>query len=82
MAILLTLADTGLRASEFVDLDLQDIDLITGQISVRHGKGGKPRIVFAGRKCRQMIRRYLKSRDKLTINSPLWPTIEGERISY
>ena len=82
MAILLTLTDTGLRASEFIALNIEDINPLTGQIQVKHGKGGKSRIVFAGRKCRQMIRRYLRSRDKISINSPLWVTKEGERISF
>jgi len=80
--LLLTLADTGLRASEFISLDIQDIDLITGLISVKHGKGNKPRVVYVGRKCRQMIKRYLKSRENLHLNSPLWVTNEGERISF
>ena len=81
-AILLTLVDTGLRASEFIALDLKDINLITGQINVRMGKGGKSRIAFVGRKSRQMIRKYLRSRVSLVDNLPLWITHEGERISY
>jgi site-specific recombinase XerD len=81
-SIILTLADTGLRASEFISLDIQDIDLITGQISVKHGKGNKSRTVYAGRKCRQMIRKYLKTRNNLSLISPLWAISEGERISF
>ncbi|NLE75692.1 MAG: tyrosine-type recombinase/integrase, partial [Chloroflexi bacterium] len=44
-ALLLALLDTGLRASEFVALDLGDVNLTTGAALVRSGKGGKSRTV-------------------------------------
>ena len=45
-AIILTLLDTGLRATEFCSLRVQDINIKTGKIHVQHGvrggaKGGK-----------------------------------------
>ena len=43
-AILLTLLDSGVRVSELASLELPDIDMTTGAILVRHGKGGKQRI--------------------------------------
>ena len=45
-AILLTLLDTGLRASELISLNLADVNLSSGTVIVRHGKGGKYRTVF------------------------------------
>ena len=42
-AVLLCLLDTGLRANEFVSIKLADINLISGAIIIRHGKGGKRR---------------------------------------
>jgi integrase/recombinase XerD len=47
-AVLLFLLDTGLRARELLQLDLEDIDLVSGSVLVRLGKGRKPRTVFLG----------------------------------
>jgi site-specific recombinase XerD len=61
-AIFLCLLDTGARASEFINIDLADINPITGQILIREGKGRKPRTVFIGQKCRKALRQYLRLR--------------------
>lgn len=79
-AIILTLMDTGLRASELLNLDLTDINLITGEMLIRQGKGRKPRCVFVGSKTRKSIRRYLATRKD---NSPaLWLTSRMDRLTY
>jgi integrase/recombinase XerD len=54
-AIVLTLLDTGLRATELCSLLIGNVDLTTGKVSVIHGvrggaKGGKGRTVFVGKK--------------------------------
>lgn len=58
--IILMLLDTGLRASELLALTLDNINPITGVVQVVHGKGGKSRTVYIGRKTRQQLRKYLK----------------------
>lgn len=80
-AIFLCLLDTGARASEFVNIDLADINPITGEILIREGKGRKPRTVFIGQKSRKAIRQYLR----LRVNKypALWVTDDQcERLSY
>lgn len=79
-AIMLTLLDTGARAQEFLDTNLDDINLISGEILISHGKWGKPRTVFVGRACRKAIRRYLKHR--VDDNQALWVTDDGQRLYY
>jgi len=69
-AMLLVLLDTGARAREFTALDLADLDFITGALTIRKGKGRKPRTVFLGEKSRRAIRAYLKSRKDIC--SALW----------
>jgi integrase/recombinase XerD len=66
-AIILTLLDTGLRASELCALTLADLDLKAGKLQVRHGvmggaKGGKGRQVYIGKITRKAIWRYISSR--------------------
>ncbi len=79
-AILLTLLDTGVRANELRMIDLDDLDLASGSILVRQGKGRKPRMVYLSQKSRKAIRAYLKiRRDK---DPALWVTDEGGRLSY
>jgi len=45
-AMMLFLLDTGVRASELVAINLEDVDPSTGEVLVRVGKGRKPRTVF------------------------------------
>lgn len=79
-AILLTLFDTGLRASELTALDLEDFNPVTGDLRVRCGKGQKERMVFAGQKARRAIRAYLKERGQTA--GPLFPAEHGGALSY
>ncbi|MBK8783926.1 MAG: tyrosine-type recombinase/integrase [Anaerolineales bacterium] len=58
-AMMLGLLDTGARAKEFLNINLEDVELETGSIMIRQGKGRKPRMVFLGRKTIRAIRGYL-----------------------
>ena len=48
-AILISLLDTGCRASEFVALNIVSVNLMTGTVTIRHGKGDKSRTTFLGK---------------------------------
>ena len=79
-AMILGLLDTGARAKEFLNINLEDVDLATGAVMIRQGKGRKPRMVFLGRKTIRAIRGYLRYRKD---NSPaLWVSTHGERMTY
>ena len=67
-AIILTLLDTGLRASEICALNIGDLDQKTGRVNVKHGiagaaKGGKGRTVYLGKSARAAVWRYLTDRE-------------------
>jgi integrase/recombinase XerD len=79
-AIFLALVDTGARASEFLNINLDDMNIATGAILIRNGKGGKTRTVFIGKKSRKAIRAYLRIRTD--DSSALWVTKDGERLTY
>ncbi|MDD4956461.1 MAG: tyrosine recombinase XerC [Candidatus Omnitrophica bacterium] len=60
-AILEALYSTGMRVSELVGLNDDDIDLIAGLAKVR-GKGKKERITLLGQEAQRWIRRYLQEK--------------------
>ena len=60
-AILETFFSTGLRVSELVKLNRDQIDLKRQEFGVK-GKGNKPRVVFLSDTASQWIERYLQSR--------------------
>ncbi len=78
-ASLLVLLDTGMRLAEFLALNKEDVDPITGMILIRSGKGGKPRNVYLGDKSRQVLRKYIK--DRKDYNPALWVSRSGERLT-
>lgn len=58
-AALETLYGSGIRISELVSLDLDDLDLEEGSLLVRSGKGAKARRVPLGRKARTAVGDYV-----------------------
>ena len=62
-AILETFYSTGIRISELVGLDCDDVDIISGIVKVR-GKGKKERIVPIGEQAISAIRAYLGKKDQ------------------
>lgn len=80
--ILLFLLDSGVRAGELLDLNIRDINLITGSVQILHGKGDKARTVFIGRETLREVRRYLLRSKATTTDAPLFSTDTGERIAY
>jgi integrase/recombinase XerD len=69
-AMLETLYGAGLRISELVALDVDDVDLDKGSVLVRAGKGEKSRLVPVGRAARAAVEAYLtQSRPVLVARS-------------
>lgn len=66
------LAYAGLRISECLELRMEDVSLQAREITVRHGKGDKMRVVYFGDKVVNAVREYLRSRPK-TENPYLFP---------
>ena len=79
-AIVLTLMDTGVRASELVSMTRKDLDLRKGKIIIRKGKGNKFRIVFISQRTQKAIRQYLEERNDF--QSCLWITNKGTQLKY
>jgi integrase/recombinase XerD len=79
-AILLGLLDSGVRANECLRIKLKDYNQISGEVLIRHGKGGKYRTIFFGKKTRRAVRVYINSRTDLS--DSLWVTGQGEPLTY
>jgi integrase len=56
-------ACTGLRISEIVRLDREDVDLKTGLLNIRHSKFGKSRLVPIHKTTLEIVRNYAAVRD-------------------
>lgn len=69
-AAIVLLVDTGMRASELVDLRLTDLDLGQGLLRV-HGKGGKVRTLALNDQPKRELEAYLAS--TTVADGCLWP---------
>jgi integrase/recombinase XerC len=85
-AILETLYSTGMRVSELVGLNLEDVDFLGEVIHVR-GKGKKERIAPIGSKALPSIQQYIEYRNKRMQNDDgfdskiLFANKHGKRLS-
>lgn len=64
------IAVTGLRVSEAIAIDNDDIDLVYDVLTVRRGKQGKPRIVPISKSTAKELHIYAKERNRLLGHSP------------
>ncbi len=79
-AIVLFMADSGLRRAEVVNLNWNDIDMQSGRVRVREGKGRKDRTAAVGARTRRALlayRRTLEDRD-----GAVFQTRHGSRFTY
>jgi site-specific recombinase XerD len=73
----------GLRSAEAVGLDLADVDFEQEHVHVRHGKGGKERVVPLGEEAAHWVSRYLRdARPALAAgaNDALFLSVRGRRL--
>lgn len=68
-AIISLLAYGGLRISEALNLKMKDFNVISREILVQDGKGGKTRTVFMNDKVRSALQSWLKEREKQGIDN-------------
>jgi len=82
-ALLELVYSAGLRSSEAVQLDLGDVDFEQEHVHVRHGKGGKERIVPLGEEAAHRVARYLhEARPQLArgADNALFLSARGRRL--
>jgi len=80
LTILELLYSSGLRVSELVGLNSNQLDLELGIVRVM-GKGRKERIVPVGKKAVEAVKRYLEERRTVEPESPLFVNARGGRLT-
>ena len=83
-ALVRLMAETGVRASETLNLTVKDVDLHARTAIVRSGKGFKGRIVPLSATCATALDRYIRQRRKLTGSDEgmLWIGAYGNTFGY
>jgi integrase/recombinase XerD len=83
-AIVRLMAETGLRASEVIGLQVSDVNLHDGLMTVRRGKDGKGRIAPFGAHTAAAIDRYMRVRrtHRLADSGDLWVGGGGKSFRY
>jgi site-specific recombinase XerD len=73
----------GLRSAEAIGLDLGDIDFEQELVHVRHGKGGKERVIPLGEEAAYWVARYLRDGRPALVrgaNDALFLSVRGRRL--
>jgi len=78
--IMCLLLETGIRANELVGIDLQDVRIHEGEITVKHSKTYRERIVPIQKEMRRVLENYLAIRG-IVDSQALFVTIDGTRLS-
>jgi integrase/recombinase XerD len=73
-AIIVTLIETGIRASELCHLTLDDYNQHQARLHIRQGKGRKDRIIFISDTCKRYVWKYLTTRPTAKPADPLFAT--------
>ena len=82
--ILITLYETGVRASELVGMNDEDIDFLNHEIRVT-GKGNKERVIPFGKELAAVLKQYIDRRNaevSHTDENALFINNEGQRLTY
>lgn len=69
--------NSGLRASEVLNLTWREVDVHTGKLTVRRGKGGKDRQLWVNDDVLEQMRAW---RARSPVSPYCFPTLKGTRI--
>lgn len=84
-AAIVLFTETGLRAAELLNLDINDVDMKSCTLIVRRGKGGKGRNVKFSASAAAVLDRYVRARRAGGVpadSGPLWVGASGRRLTY
>ncbi len=61
-AVISVLRGTGIRREELAELSLKNVNLETGEVMIRHGKGDKDRLVYLNEVGKELLQKWLEVR--------------------
>jgi site-specific recombinase XerD len=73
--------DTGLRLSEAINLRWKDIELNTGKLMVRQGKGAKDRSLWIGEADVELLQAWKERQAKEAKCERVFTTLEGHKLN-
>jgi integrase/recombinase XerD len=80
LCLLRLMLNTGLRASEVLNLKVSDIDCQSGKVMVREGKGKKDRTLWIGEADIRLLKKWMKCQAKLPESVFLFTSSKGKRL--
>lgn len=80
--------DTGLRLSEIINLKWSRVDMTSGKVIVKEGKGAKDRIVYIDLRAIELLSEWrdtqleeINKRDSSNANNFVFTTLKGNRLN-
>ncbi len=80
-ALILFMADSGLRREETINLNWGDVDILSGLVKVKRGKGGKARSAVIGATTRRTLLSYRRTLGNPDNDSPVFLSKSGARLT-
>jgi integrase len=83
-AIIRLMLETAIRKGEVVALEVGDVDLDAGLVTIRRGKGGRGRVIPIGPFANRGLRAYLllRARHPLAATPPHWLGTRSRPMGY
>ncbi|MFZ5810176.1 MAG: tyrosine-type recombinase/integrase [Chloroflexota bacterium] len=80
-AVICFMVDSGLRLSEVINLNRGDVDIHSGLVVVREGKGRKDRVTAIGVTTRRAVLKYWQTQSDTRDHAPCFQTTDGGRFT-
>jgi integrase/recombinase XerD len=80
-AIVFFMGDTGLRRSEVIELKWGDVNMSSGLVTVKRGKGGTARSTVVGAAARRELLAYRRTIKNTAEDAPLFQSKQGQRLT-
>ena len=82
LLIMRIMLDAGLRLSEAINLKWVTLDLMTGKLHVKQGKGGKDRILWLGEEDLELLRHWRERQAQVVGYAPehVFTTLDGKPL--
>jgi len=78
LCMIRVMLNAGLRVGEVVSLQVKDVDMNTGKVTIHNGKGGKDRVLWLGEEDLALLGKW---RDRKPQSTYMFTTLKGGQLS-